>query len=268
MNQLRRSLENNPLFQAHLRLASKIGFLAVAVIHTEKYDHEHLREDVRPPKQAGEQYDVEGHSGCDIYGIWRWELWRPSDLISYLRNIAGWVKDVWELKSWSFARATWPFGMYHMAWVYSISSMKDIRFDVAEEVHIHPLFTEGKKYTFADRDAAFKAASDYEKKMTRKEVEAMLASWSYTPVRSNVRPVPAVWVHGTDPTVMVVDEAYVPFDLKDGWSNSRLAHIVGLWLDEFAGIKGTEVRLVDTSVGPKDGLRKIIKNDYARRIKP
>jgi hypothetical protein len=255
-------LAQNPLFQGHLRLAKRLGFLPVSIIHCEKYDHVH--EEERPPKLPNEQYDVEGHSSCDVYGLWRYEMWRPRDVWNYAVNAWQWLKDVWDLKSWGFAWDTLPFDTYHTSWVYTVDSMRDNKWYVAEEELLYPLYDADKSPADEDLRGAHEAMEARVKTITGDDVKAALVRWGYVAASSPFRGEPVLWVNPSDPTVFVADERFFHFDMKDGWSNNALCKILHAWLVEVAGEVDLEVHLVDYSWGggARNGLRKALKKRY------
>lgn len=48
---------------------------------------------------------------------------------------------------------------------------------------------------------------------------------------------PGIYVQTNDPTLLVVDEDRIPFDMKHGWSNKKIGDIISLWVYYIYDIK-------------------------------
>jgi hypothetical protein len=223
------SLQNNRVFQGIMRRAYKLGAVEIYITGVEKYDHEYSPQGEwveSKDHSDGSLYDIEGHSWTDIHGFFDLSILSLSDWSSYFRAIGVWLKDSWELKSLDFAIKTLPFFMPWSQWMWTVCSFDSAKHDAAEAEILDPLYEGDLRPNDQEFLEAHHKAEERRKTMTDEDAIKYLESNNYVQLREGI------YVSTIDPTNMYVNESLprFAFNLKDGWSNSMIGHIIGYWL--------------------------------------
>lgn len=241
------TLMSNSRMKAILRTVKKAGKMPVWTIEALKYNNLRPGEDhsvvESGPREDG-HYDVEGHSCCDVSTSWKLRPWNFSDLRSILKGAAEWWDDTKDLYSLRYLRRhpsaikdllgwvrdTWPLTHKCSGWTWTVDSMKvsydEAAWDKAEEI------VEERRPMRSAEQFQREVVEIYEetrRTITRQEVERFLEDSGMRQMSDRI------WVSTTDPTVFVYDEAYRPFDMKDGWSEEAIAELIAEWCQEMLG---------------------------------
>lgn len=243
-----KTLMDNPRFVNTWRTAKEDRRFRVWPVEVERHNHVRPGEDPSVaeagPREDG-HWDEEGHTCCDVHAYWRLRPWRPSDARAIVRGAIEWVEDTWDLyhpryllkypsailDALRWTRDTWPLTRHCEGWVWEVNSMKvateQAAWDKAEEIveQRRPL-RHGERHA---REVAELQPSVLAS-ITRDEVEFYLKD-----VRECTKVSDKLWVSRHDPTVFYFDERYLPFDLKDGWSNEAVARVIQEWCHEMIG---------------------------------
>ena len=181
-------------------------------------------------------FSVEGHTWEDVEGVWYlnpfsladWVLWfefffrlikesfkdgwirnrkRKGDFLRSIRNVAWWI--------WRMAPHDLTFKRYN--WIWVVESFSVIRNDLAEEA----------------LDAKYKITNippgQYKERLD-KEYAAVTPDQILEYLKANAYQISnAMWVSKSDPTVIMVNEQIVLYDMKDGWSDKKVASIIRQW---------------------------------------
>lgn len=235
-------LASNDRFQSVLRTALADGQLLVCSQECERWNHPAGGVDkLDQPKPDG-TYDVEGHMCTDVTAPWRLRWWHPHDLWSRFSAVAGWLSDTWDLypprrlfrdfKSFlGWVRDTNPLRSTYSGWVWTLDSLAAVAYEA--EMDKASEIVEQRRPPLCGMPRArevAKLAQTLRGTLTRDEVLAYMADDGMEQILD------WMWVNREDPTVFVVDQAHVPFDLKDGWSNLEVARIIGLWMHHVAKV--------------------------------
>lgn len=230
--------QKNQLVQAVMRRALKKNRLDINA-GCEKFNDAdpETGKEIEGPRANG-HYDTEGHQCSDVYGFIQLDLTNKEDLKSYFQNIGQWLKDVYEIFSFrhpittlQFMRETSPFRITRVQWVWCIESIDIVKSDLVDEkleAHFGTLYN-GLLRT-QSRQLAEKEKEFFQNTTRQEVIEYMNKEY--------LRLTPWMWVSPVDTTVMVVDHAQRPFDMKDGWSTTMITSIVWEWMQIVAGWPG------------------------------
>lgn len=206
--------------------------------------------DVEKSKEDG-SFDIEGHGSCDVYAIWYVNFWNPANwkdiipaLKGYFNNINSIVfenfsyylkkdkKYLWDLiKKWVMVN---PFESRQDGWIWVVDSLKlsmeEAANELAEDIlaqkmgHKDSLDLYEKTKNFVDFDESKKIAQDFLKNKHNQVFSFMMEKGGLIQITN------CLYVKESDPTCMVFDEKFLPFDLKDGWSFESIAAIISYWM--------------------------------------
>lgn len=219
------------------RRANRLGRLDLHVTGAEKWNQPNFADpSTERVMKEGELYDVEGHSWTDIHGFYTLNFLSPKDWWLLARATWSWVKDMYDMRSLSFTVATIPFRRVWHNWVWTVESFDVIRNDMAE-AEMEKL---GIEYTWQARDVYTAKFAEIKAAYTLADIFGYLSE-HYYPIASQV--FFTVWVSKTDPTVIVANEEFYKYDLKDGWSDKMIGFIIQEW---FKAVYGTaiDIRLI------------------------
>jgi hypothetical protein len=201
----------------------------------------------------------------------RW--WHPKDLKTLARWAYDWVtEDIWDTltdtayRSWTswhiglrYVKAVHPFKRTFSGWTWTVNSLEaeshSARWERAEQLAKERGFEEPDYSDWIDKlgstrdntsHAAWYAA-------VREIEEGLKLTWQkadtvrYVETSEDhcmVRLSPYLWVNKHDPTVFVLDEDLVPFDMKSGWSEEAMCTVIQEWFKEMLG-ETPRVRFVE-----------------------
>lgn len=218
-------LKNDPIFQAVLRKAKKQSCANIHVSSAEKwnnpYDKEGVYSDdpdiVEKPREDG-HFDVEGHTWTDIYCEWDLRFWHVKDLYWWVKQTKDWIKDSYEL-GWDYFKEVQPFNKRHESWVWTIESFEVAKSDLAESLAEDSLSRRNyKKY--------WEEIKLKKEKITDQELLDYVAKHSF---KLSGKRGYDIYCTDNDPTVICVNEKDFPYDLKNGWSDKKIAEIIQHW---------------------------------------
>lgn len=227
-NKLYQALNNCDHFHSLIDYASKTGFIDIRIDTVEKYNHDHPYE---KPKSDG-TFDVEGHSSADVISYYYvYPAKKISDLVAYIKNVLSWIKDVWEFKSWTYAKETWPFKTKWSQWMFVVDSFETTKYEIIEdEPQAKKLLKRGDYKSYGQ----FISASVLG--VTDKQIHDRLVSEGYSVASEGI------YVSSHDPMCIVFNEKIHKYDLKDGWSDERISELIRLYFSK-AGLH-FNVRLI------------------------
>lgn len=262
-----KTLLENKRFQAAWRAFKEDDIVTISSLSLIRWNLIKPGEESLPindsPREDG-HYDIEGQRCSDISAVWRAKWWRLSDLKIVLKDIYSWIKHgllemftdeyYWNLKNLKnhlkHLKNTQPFRLTLVKTVWAANSLASERsqaiWDKAEKMAIQQGFQppdlsdilkERKESVFdrAKRDEWFeavkKAYSQLEAGWSKDDTIKYVESQESGMIRLNKH----LWVSKEDPTIFVIDEDLVPFDLKNGWSENALCLVIQQWFKEMIG---------------------------------
>lgn len=215
-------------FKRVLRLAKKIGYIDIQFTGCEKWNYPRDDKDydtLDGPNKDG-HYDIEGYSWEDVTAKVRLNLLNPFDLYTY-------IKSYLEYKEWE---------KEYYTWMWTIESFEIIKHDLAEEIanEKYPLDSVNFGITFnEDNTVKLNEHTKEEEELIRKnrqEEKKQLEIITRRDILLYIRQVHykkialGMYVNLDDPTIILVDEKYFKFDMKNGWSRKKLIKILNKWL--------------------------------------
>lgn len=218
--QVKRNLAEHKLLQLAVKTYKKDGFLEISNHACEKWNYPVFLSDctdIEKPKADG-SYDVEGQSSCDITVRLRRNFLTLSFVGEILKYFNHLIKAI-DFNDFKFLVKAHPFKRYFTAWLWVVDSFKVSRIDYAEKILqiTKPGLLLSKSY---------EAWSEELEVIKSKISDVDLALW----LSSEGHKISAsIYLNGNDPTVFSVNERYMPFSLKDGWSNEDMKIIISLW---------------------------------------
>ena len=218
MNQkLRQLLEKNKHFCSIIDYVSKTGFVDVSIDSMERYSNSDTPEAPNPDGT----FDHEGTDAVDINGYYyMYPLSNLDDLMSVCRCAWDWLSFSLRHKSWYYFKEAHPFKKKWEQWLFVVDSFKCARHEVAEAHELAKLYLSHGNYK-----AYHKFTADLTPTITDAEVNTHLLKTGHFMVT------PGFYVSESDPTCMLFNQKYFPFDLKDGWSHM---YVLGLLMRYFA----------------------------------
>jgi len=154
-----------------------------------------------------------GYSSEDITGFYV-----PDSLLDYIKaNIMNYIESVKEfgfIKAFSFCSFKLPWS----GWVWVVSSVGSIGYDLIDSMIREEENPEKK-------ELLQKNYHEYAKSFSRDEIYYYLNS-HFLKLSAHI------WVNRNDPTDLVYDEKYKPYNLPDGWSTEQLGQILAEWFKE------------------------------------
>ena len=226
-----RTVLKNSVFSAILKRSRRLGYLEISIDCCDDWNQPNETDPnwTAPdgPRENG-RYDVEGRSSLDINGFYRLNLFNPKDLWSYFRAIGGWIKDSYELRSWSFFIDACPLFFPWSQWTWTLTSFKDCRYEVAEEVA--EKIIELRKQKPGDH-TPLSERMELEEQVLSTVTNSDVEDWLRRAGDSRLITNPYIWVSTSDPTNFCVNDSLVPFDKKDGWSEWAIKNILSDWFE-------------------------------------
>jgi len=217
INEIRKKLEKNIVFLKCIEKARKSDYFDIVSNTMEKWNFD---SDINHPNG---HYDVEGHKWIDIFLKYNYNLLNPKDLFHYLKNIFLNHSFKLNLTKWSFV----------------INSFDIMKHDLANEKaeSLVPLnltssiFSENKDGRIViDSKNNEELIDDYTieyLKQYNKIQKSELIRYIY---EDYFKLSDEIYIGINDPTLIVADEDYIKFDLKDGWSNKKICYIIQKYL--------------------------------------
>lgn len=240
-----------------LERASKTGFIEIYPIECTKWNYHEDGRDAELPKDDG-SFDVEGHSSSDVQAVWEVRWWEPrhwhtiiSSIKQYLEGVKEFVIDdfrFWirkepkyllkKIKDWLLVN---PLKVEQEGWVWVAdslsSSMKSAAYDLADDIVAREEGFNGS----TDKFTRTRKINDI-KKVQAKADELMSTEegrqevFLYMTEEGNlVKVTDHMWVNEEDPTCFVIDDNFIKFDMKDGWSPEMLTRVISYWFRVFYG---------------------------------
>jgi len=221
LQKARMDLAKNKNFLAALDLAKKEGVFKVHVSGLEKWNQPEWEGDelidTNVPRANG-HFDVEGHCWTDIYGYVRFGF------RDWLNEWPRWWKDVREVWSWrglkSSLRFVWqtvPFSPVHEFWLWTVQSFDVVKSDMAGDMAFEKWGSKEITKEFIGVERSILDSLTYDQVLEK-------VSEDYLQVNR------FIWVGKLDQTVVVIDESQLPYDMKNGWSNTAILFILRVWL--------------------------------------
>jgi hypothetical protein len=247
-----------------LKRAARTGFVEIYPAEPTKWNYYKSENDTDISKKEDGSFDVEGHSSSDIQAVWDIRWWNPkywptvkSNIIQYLEDIKELIIDDFNLwlkkdpkyllkliKDWVFIN---PLKIKQEGWVWVVDalsvSMRESAYALAEEIVAHE---EGLKCPVCKCSKTKNRETLDHKKVQAKVDELMSTKEGRNRVFFNmvkegrlVKASDHMWVCENDPTCFVMDDGFIPFDMRDGWSPEMLTRIIAYWFRVFYGVDMT-----------------------------
>jgi hypothetical protein len=247
-----------------LKRAERTGFVEIYPAEPTKWNYYKSENDTDISKKEDGSFDVEGHSSSDIQAVWDIRWWNPkywptvkSNIIQYLEDIKELIIDDFNLwlkkdpkyllkliKDWVFIN---PLKIKQEGWVWVVDalsvSMRESAYALAEEIVAHE---EGLKCPVCKCSKTKNRETLDHKKVQAKVDELMSTKEGRNRVFFNmvkegrlVKASDHMWVCENDPTCFVMDDGFIPFDMRDGWSPEMLTRIIAYWFRVFYGVDMT-----------------------------
>lgn len=232
-----------------LERLTRIGYIEISPTELTKWNYHGDGKDPETPKEDG-TFDVEGHSCSDVLGYWDIYWWEPRHwktigkmIKQYTEGVQEFVlddfafllrKDPWYLlkriKNWVFVN---PLKIQQEGWVWVVdslsSSLKDSAYDLATDILAQEQGYENSNdmYIKSRKIIDHKEAQAMADRLLSQEREKV---YIYMVTKNDLQKVSEyMWISKNDPTVFVLDESILPFDMKDGWSPRMLARTISYW---------------------------------------
>lgn len=195
---------------------------------------------------GGEQ----GYQTIDVEGYWDINPLNPKIFWKRLKNWLGDVGDYFEyysighlksfrlgmmVKELASSMKDHPLKIRMQGWVWVVSSMESCIEEIAEEMAMDQ-FAQAKGYKdstdmFTKTGALVKVA-DWMKRAEeiKKSVNPETLFYKYCDKYEYKQEAEHLWVSISDPTVFVVSENFIKFDLEKGWSFEAIAKCVSYWI--------------------------------------
>lgn len=258
INTLNIKLANKEKFQITdliIERSNRIGFIEIYPIECTKYNNYSDGRDSEIPREDG-SFDVEGHNSSDVHAAWDIRWWEPRhwktigpSFVQYFEGVKEFVIDsflFWIKKDvkFLFRRINeWllvnPLKVEQTGWVWvadSLSiSLKVAAYDLADDIFA---IEQGFKDS---TDRYRKTRKIFDHKKVQKKADELLSTkkgqakvFKYMVEKDNlVKVTDYMWVSKNDPTCFVLDENFIPFDMKDGWSPEMLTRVIAYWFRVF-----------------------------------
>lgn len=244
-----------------LEKAAKTGWVEIYPIECTKWNYHNDGRDAELPKDDG-TFDVEGHSSSDVQAVWDVRWWEPrhwhtikTNIVQYLEGVKEFIVDdfkFWirkepkyllkKMKDWLFIN---PFKVEQEGWVWVAdslsSSMKSAAYDLADDLF-------AQEEGFKDSTDRFsKKRKIFDHKMVQKRADELMATeegrnkvFVYMTNEGHlVKVSDHMWASENDPTCFVIDNDFIPFDMRDGWSPETLTRVISYWFRVFYGVDVT-----------------------------
>lgn len=216
-------LKKNYVFKSFIKQAKKNKCAKIIMTSIEKWNY--------PNKQNNDKnYDVCGKSWEDICVQYNYKLYNPKDIIRYFVKLFKY-KD---------------FSLREQKYLFTLTSFEVMKYDLAEEkaskiVNLDSIeirfekisksnLSVMSKNTKKEKETLKKYRNEIKSQYTNISDKELINSMSKDYFRiSNYKT--GIYVLKDNPTIIVVDnnKGY-SFDLKDGWSNKRIAEIIQNYL--------------------------------------
>lgn len=204
------------------------------------------------PRENG-SWDIEGHPWADIIGFKKDSLLTQKGIKNLIKRVLKWLyEDVWLLltdgkitikkikKDFLYIIKTHPFKLTTGSCTWTISSLKAEALDACWE---HAKITAIAKGMIDPNEDDLRSSKIIGwTSIVNKLYEEMLPFWDkkdtikYLQSKGNmIKCNDWLWVEESDPTTFIVDEIFIPFDMKDGWSEDQLCFIIQEWCKELLG---------------------------------
>ena len=241
-----------------LERSAEIGYVEIYPIECTRWNYHEDGRDAELPREDG-SFDVEGHSSSDVQAVWNIRWWEPrhwhtigTSIKQYLEGVKEFVIDdfrFWirkepkyllkKMRDWLFVN---PLKVEQEGWVWVAdslsSSMKTAAYDLADDLFAQEEGFEDSLDRFTRKRKIFDP-----KKVQARADELMSTGQGRADVfiymvgkDKLVKVSDHMWVSEDDPTCFVVDDEFIKFDLKNGWSPEMLARVIAYWYRVFYGV--------------------------------
>ena len=244
-----------------LERSAKTGWVEIYPIESTKWNYHNDGRDAELPKDDG-TFDVEGHSSSYVQAVWDIKWWErrhwhtiPESVKQYLEDVKEFViddfgfwirkKPKYLLKKIKERLLVNPLKVEQEGWVWVAdslsSSMKSAAYDLADDLF-------AQEEGFEDSTDRFtKKRKIFDHKKVQKRADELLATkegvdkvFVYMAKEGNlVKVSDHMWVSENDPTCFVIDDSFIPFDMKSGWSPEMLTRVISYWYRVFYGVDVT-----------------------------
>lgn len=220
------ALSVHDVFNGVMDYAGKTGTLNLYISGSEKWNfptEENNYQSDDKPKENG-QYDVEGHKYADVYGFFKPALYsKIKSFFSYILDIIQFTKILPYKNRYTkkiiykpyipfrYIKEAFPFTSTWSNWVWTVESLSILKDDIAEE----KLIESSNKKWYLDKDLYKKTVDG----ITNEEIERKLNE-HYILLNTGV------YAAKRDPTVILLDDRFYRYDLKDGYSDKYIAQTV------------------------------------------
>jgi hypothetical protein len=241
-----------------LERAARKGFVEIYLVESTRWNYFEEGKDPETPKEDG-TFDVEGHYSSDVFALWDLRWWKKRHRSAFKNNIVEYLKDIKEfiadnpirllirdpkrlVGNINYLLLDNPFRVKREGWVWVVDSlsysMKRASYDLAEDLFAKELGFENAISMFQKtnkvndhKKVQAKAEEFMSSELGRKQV------YSYMVKEGNlVKVTNHMWVCEDDPTCFVVDDNFMHFDMRDGWSPETIAQIISYWFRIFYGV--------------------------------
>jgi hypothetical protein len=217
---IRKALKEHKLLQAVIKTGNRTGEITISSMECEKYNNcDPISLEVSDLPMADGHFDIEGHNSTDISVSYKDSVW--SLLWSFPLAVLAWGRDLIILRDWGMAKIFHPFRLTGSGWLFVVDSFEVQMGEYAEEIVrlIYPKLQQTNRQEFDAEVMKARKALDYSR------LSDHLVANGYWKVNG------WLYVDKKDPTVMVVDESVCRYDLKNGWSDRKIASIISMWVN-------------------------------------
>jgi hypothetical protein len=244
-----------------LERASKTGFVEMYTMECTKWNYPDNGKNTELPKEDG-TFDVEGHSCSDIQAVWDVRWWErrhwhtiKDSVINYLEGIKEFIIDdfkFWikkepkylfkKMKDWLFIN---PFKVQQEGWVWVVdslsASMKSAAYELADDlISIEQGFESSiERFTRTGKINEVKKVQARADELMATEAGRHQVFLHMVKEDNLVKVTDYMWVNENDPTCFVIDDNFMPFNMKNGWSPEMLTKVISYWFRVFYGVDVT-----------------------------
>lgn len=231
------------IIERAVQLAKKNKILEYRIDAPERYNH-------YDPIAGGQsdhagdvgRYDVEGHRSVDVLMPIKLCLYRPADILFYIRDLFNFftvtasvfvdclglpLKDSVS-NTYAFAKETFPtLSNKKWYWTVTINDMDTLKEWTADDM-AEKFLKESDQQSLRYIEKLAELSQKIVTSITVKEA----ISHNY---RDLIKIDNGIWALRSDIGMIFVDDARYAFDLKDGWSDERIGTILSDWALHMSG---------------------------------
>lgn len=168
INKIKKLLKKDNRFQSFIKDSKKNGFAKIIMTSMEKWNY-----DDHPSKYNGES-DCEGKTWEDIDVEYTYKLWKPKDIIGYIKNLIIYKDFTLKTRKWLFTLTSFEVMKWDLAEerAYDISNFDKIEFRF-EKITDPSYYGYYKLYEYTDKEKQISKNIEMKEKFNLKKLHMM-----------------------------------------------------------------------------------------------